>query len=873
MYDSVMSDMLELRNEINTEFWKEKLKDYERLDIFTREKVDQHVHKVYDEELSAKVLAKCKEDSITPKSLFFSAYLYVLSLISSQKDITAGLVSHRRPMVEDGDKLLGCFLNTVPFRYDMHRSKGYSWLEYIRAIEIDLCELRGKDRFSLNEISTVSGQKALSNPFFDVLFNYVDFHVLNGLYDNDDFQALQSKREIEDFSFQDFERANTHLDFTFSLTRTTLSLTLINTRKLKSNHQLNNLVEYFENFLCNYLYHSDEPLDNLKLLSVAERGQLLESFNATQVTYPAGEDLVSLFTAQVQQHPDMVALIYQDQQLTYAQLDGASTRFARYLQAHYGLTREDRVALKLERSHWAIVALLGVLKAGAAYVPIDPQYPAARVAYIEADSQCRLCVDEAELAHFLDEQEQYGASALTLVCRPEDLAYMIYTSGSTGLPKGVMIEHRNVVNSILALIESYGVADCQRSLGLASFSFDGSIAEIFITLLGGATLYVVDEATRKSPELLGHYLVAHQIELATLPPIYLKLMNLGQLASLKHLVTAGEAPIYEAVQAYLAQGTGIYHNGYGPTEVSICGSTHTLPTLAALPATGSISIGRPIANANIYILDAFGQVQPIGVAGEIYIGGAGLARGYWNRPELTAQRFIANPYGAGRLYRTGDVGRWLADGTIEFAGRNDDQVSIRGYRVELGEIEGQLSQKDGMQTTIALLVEREDKEKQLVAYYMSHEKQTTAELRSYLSTKLPAYMLPDEYVQVDSVPLTANGKIDVKALASLMSVESYSGMNYVAPRDKVEEKLIVIWEEILQRGGIGVQNSFFEMGGNSLKAIQVIARIRNEFSMTIDVATLYRNPTIEHIRLYIENSAWVNDGLNEEDQEVERFEF
>ena len=873
MRDSVVSDLVELQNEENISYWKNKVTDHKRLEIFTEDYVDIQRSKAYSKDFSKTILDKCKEDGITPKALFFSGYLYILSMLSFEKDVTLGMVAHRRPMIEDGDKLLGCFLNSVPFRYDMESSMNGSWLAYVKSIESDLNELKGKDRFSLNSIADLAGEKSRKNPFFDVLFNYVDFHILNELYDNEDFQLQESTTEAEDFTFNDFERTNTFLDLTLSVTRENVSITFTQNRALKSGLKIENLVAYYDNFLHNYLHNDKATVNSLDLLSEGEREKILVDFNNTGAVYPKGITLVQAFEEQVRKTPNEIAVVYQDEQLSYRQLDELSNCFAEYLTSNYDIKNDDLIGVKIERSEWVIISILGILKLGAAYLPIDPSYPISRIQFIEKDSNCKLCIDNTIISTFISTKDKYSNVELLVKNTSDDIAYVIYTSGSTGNPKGVMVAHKSILNTIYSQIETFDLINNRRSLQFASFSFDASISESFITLLSGACLYIIDEDMRNNPKALTSYIQEHQINIATLPPAYLKLMDIPELTSIKALVTAGEAPIYDNIKEYLELGCGTYYNAYGPTEVSICGSIYTIPNIESLYAN-KVSIGKPISNASIYILDKNNNTLPIGVIGEICIGGAGVAKGYLNRSELTQEKFIDNPFNKNeRLYKTGDLGKWLPDGNLEFHGRKDDQVKIRGHRIELGEVENQLLEKEEITEAVALVSENIDAEKQLIIYYVSDKKEVISELRDYLSNKLPLYMLPEVYIQMDKMPLTPNGKIDKKTLISLDEFQPMSGVEFVAPSNEIEEKLALIWSEVLKKDKVGIKDSFFEMGGNSLKAIQITSRIRKEFNCTIDVAALYHNATIEGVKIQIENSTWINDQLEIKEENVETFSF
>lgn len=873
MRDSIVSDLLELRKEDNSTFWKDKMAGYKRLEILKEERINNEISKTYSEEFTTQIIEKCKRDKIAPKTLFFSGYLYVLSLLSNELDTTIGLVAHRRPIVEDGEKLLGCFLNTVPFRFDIANASENSWLEYVTAIEDELNELKGKDRFSLNEIADLVGEISRGNPFFDALFNFTNFHVLEKLHGNEEFQSQQSKREVTNFVFGDYERTNTHLDFTAEQSAKNISIVCKQSRAFKSNHSLEDIIAYYENFLDNYLERDQEKINSVSIFSTEEREELMKNAAGEELKFDTEATITSLFDAQVQKTPNNSAVVYKDTSLTYKELDEVSNAFANYLSEAHEITKNDIVGIQLDRSEWIVIAILGILKAGAAYLPIDIAYPESRTAYMQEDSNSRLTITDELLTKFVNNQSSYANDKINDLRAPKDTAYIIYTSGSTGKPKGVVIEDRTILNTILSQIEAFDLKKNRNALQFASFSFDASISESFTALLSGSTLFIIDEKLRKDPKALETYINENKIDVATLPPAYLTLMDIEKLQGIKTLITAGEAPIYEDVKAFLALGKGKYINAYGPTEVSICGSMHHIADVNTLES-GKISIGRPIANASIYLLNDLNRLQPLGSMGEICIGGAGLAKGYLNRPELTKEKFIKNPFKAGEfLYKTGDLGKWLSNGLLEFHGRKDDQVKIRGHRIELGEIEYRLLDKEAVNEAAAMVIGDDSSDKQLVIYFTSTEKEVVSELRNELQQKLPNYMIPDSFIQLDAMPLTINGKIDKKQLSEIKGMHNFSGVEYVAPRDEMESRLVELWKQILKKERIGIKDSFFEIGGNSLKAIQLISRIQKEYNVNFEIAGLYDTPTIEAIKEKLENVLWVTNQFTENEENIESFSF
>ncbi|QNN43940.1 amino acid adenylation domain-containing protein [Pedobacter roseus] len=386
-----------------------------------------------------------------------------------------------------------------------------------------------------------------------------------------------------------------------------------------------------------------------------------------------------------------------------------------------------------------VVSILGVLKSGGAYVPIDPEYPADRIAYILSDSGCRTVIDSTELLRFFQVMDSFSAADSVAICIPTDLAYVIYTSGSTGTPKGVMIEHKGVANTIFAQQAFFDIKQKEAGLQFASASFDASVSEIFIILCSGGVLYIVNEAAKRNPILFSEYLSINAIEVMTLPPSYLHLLDFNKIRTIKKLITAGEPAIIPDALNFSKYGK--YYNAYGPTECSICVTMSVIEDGDNFD--GPIPIGRPISNSRVYILDVSGHLCGIGIPGEICVSGAGLARGYLNRPELTAERFVPNPYLAGELmYLTGDIGRWLADGNIEFLGRADDQVKVRGYRIELGEIESVLQGHADVDSCVVVARENSSGDKDLIAYVVGSEGLDVSVLRGYLGASFPSTWFP-----------------------------------------------------------------------------------------------------------------------------------
>ncbi len=589
-------------------------------------------------------------------------------------------------------------------------------------------------------------------------------------------------------------------------------------------------------------------VSTLNLLGEAERAQLLVGFNDTGAAWPREQLLHQRFEAQAAARPDAVALIAGTEQITYAQLNRRANAMAHKLLA-LGVVPDDLVAVSLPRSADMIVSLLGVLKAGAGYVPLDPAYPSERLAYMLVDSAPVALITDTGLAGatvpLLTPDRDESSVNPDVFVDPHNLAYVIYTSGSTGQPKGVMVEHGNVVSFVSGHIDACALSAADRVLQFASFSFDASVGEIFPALSAGATLVLRPSDIVVPDALFDAFLDNHAITMCDLPTAFWHqwVQNKPVAPSLRLIVAGGEKAECRHLAAWLAE-PGLRNcrwlNTYGPTETTVSTTSIGYNGGDAAPAL-AIPIGRPSANTSIYILDAGLQPVPMGVTGELYVGGAGVARGYLNRPDLTAERFLPDPFKGGRMYKTGDLGRWLADGTVEYLGRNDFQVKLRGFRIELGEIEARLAACSGVRE--ALVVARDDM--RLVAYLLARDgvELNAAELRSQLANSLADYMIPSAFVTLDAYPLTPTGKIDRKALPE-PDGGAVASREYAAPQGQVELTTAGIWSKLLGLAQVGRNDHFFELGGHSLMAVQLMSQMREQLGVEMSLRDLFTQPTL-----------------------------
>ncbi|SFF28488.1 amino acid adenylation domain-containing protein [Paenibacillus algorifonticola] len=620
------------------------------------------------------------------------------------------------------------------------------------------------------------------------------------------------------------------------------------------------VTDHYIRLLSGILFQPDLAVDRADILSEAEVHEILTVFNDTDADYPREKTIHELFEEQAELHPDAVAVEYEDERLTYRELNERSNRLARTLRSQ-GVGADQLVGIMAERSPSMVIGILAILKAGGAYVPIDPEYPEERIRYMLDDSGASVLLLQAHLRDkatfagvclLLDDEQTYAADSASLVSvnQPNDLAYVIYTSGTTGKPKGTLIAHKNVVRLLFNSKNLFDFGSSDTWTLFHSFCFDFSVWEMYGALLYGGKLVIVPPMTAKQPAQFLQLLKERGVTILNQTPTYFyqllreALAESGQTLSLRKVIFGGEALAPQQLKDWRKRypATQLI-NMYGITETTVHVTYKEITEVEI--AEGRSNIGRPIPTLKVYVLDGNRRCVPAGVAGEMYVAGEGLARGYLNRPELTAEKFVDDPFTPGeRMYRSGDLARWLPDGNIEYMGRIDHQVKIRGYRIELGEVEAQLLKVESVQEAIVMAREDESGEKQLCAYVVADKPLTVSELRGRLSQEMPGYMIPSYFVQLEKMPLTSNGKTDRKALpAPEGSVNT--GAEYTAPRTSLEEQLVRIWQEVLGTERIGVKDNFFDLGGHSLSLMQLIQKVYAAMGVEISLHNMFQNPSVE----------------------------
>jgi amino acid adenylation domain-containing protein len=651
------------------------------------------------------------------------------------------------------------------------------------------------------------------------------------------------------------------------------------------------MASHFVVLLSAAISNPDLRISDLPLLSPQEESKVLVEWNATAKAYPEAT-LHRLIEKQVEQTPHATALVFEKRTMSYQELNHRANQLANYLR-RLGVGPDTLVGVLMERSFGMVVALLGILKAGGAYVPIDGGYPVDRQLYMIRDAGAPVILTQAKFADQLSAAESHVAildeswrqidelprNNLADSAQSGDLAYVIYTSGSTGNPKGAMNTHRGICNRLLWMQDQYQLTGADVVLQKTPFSFDVSVWEFFWPLMTGARIVIARPEGHKDPVYLARLICDEGVTTLHFVPsmlrVFLQVEAAGRCTSLRRVICSGEALSYELQERFFSLMDTELHNLYGPTEAAV---DVTYWECQRSSARRIVPIGRPVANTQIYILDANMRPAPIGVPGELYIGGVQVGRGYWKRPDLTAQRFVPDPFCSGsKLYRTGDRARWLPEGTIEYLGRLDHQVKLRGFRIELGEIESVLSEDPQVKEAVVTVHEDVAGEKRLVAYLVcrNQEAPESSELKAQLSGKLPDYMVPSTFICLDTLPLTPNGKLDRRALPSPTKA-CVAADRYEAPKTQEEEHLAAIWMDVLQIDRVGRNDNFFELGGHSLLASTALMRVRERCGIQLPLRSIFEAPTIEKLANRIETIVWATSAsanLPQEGEEREEIEL
>lgn len=813
------------------------------------------------ESLTAALQALARQHHLSLNSLVQGAWALLLNRYSGGEDVVFGAVVSSRPASLAGvESMIGLLMNTLPVRVRM--SPQASLLPWLQALQAQQVEARHYEYSPLVQVQRWSNVPP-GLPLFDTLFVFENYPGRATV------QQWVSSLEIRQVRF--VPRTN------YALTVLVIPgpeavLHLSYQRARFDSATIARLLGHLQTLLEGMVADPGQRLADVPLLTRAERQQLLVAWNDTQAAYPTDLCVHQVFAAQVERTPDSVAVVFEEQALTYRELNTRANRLAHHLHT-LGAGPAVLVGLCVERSLELLVGLLGILKAGAAYVPLDPTYPPARLAFMLADAEVAILLTQPQwvarlpahgvLVVCLDDDwerlaSQPGDNPISGVI-PANLAYVMYTSGSTGRPKGVMIRHGALSNHMHWMQATFPLTAADRVVQKTSISFDASVWELCAPLMVGGQLIVASPGGHQDSAYLVDLLVTHQVTSLKLVPSLLQMLleedAFATCGSLQHIFCGGEALSPALQERFFAPLEAHLHNLYGPTEATIDVACWTCERGGYRQV---VPIGRPIANTQLYVLDAQLQPVPIGVSGELYIGGASLAQGYLKRPELTAATFLPHPFSAEpglRLYKTGDLARYLPDGNIALLGRLDNQVKVRGYRIELGEIATTLEQHPTIRQALILAREDTPDDRRLVAYCVPHPTCMPAisELHRFLQTKLPDYMVPAAFVLLDALPLTPHGKVDRQALpAPDQRVWPSLSETFVAPRTPSEELLAGIWASVLKVESVGIHNNFFALGGHSLRAMQVISRLRRALQVEVPVHALFEAPTVASLARRIE---------------------
>jgi len=796
-------------------------------------------------ESTAALQSLARQQQLTLNTLVQGAWALLLHRYSGEAEVVFGAtVSGRPPDLAGAEMMLGLFINTLPVRVAvMPHMPLLSWL---KALQVQQAELREYEYSSLLQIQGWSDVPR-GMPLFESILIFENYPVDTSLRRDEGGLRIRNVRS--------FAQTNYPLTVVAAPSRE-LSLRILYEGHRFDRDAILQMLRHLQTMLEGFVADPEQPLATLPLLTEPERQRLFVEWNDTRTDYPHNRCVPEWFETVVEQQPGAIAVIFDDAQLTYRQLNARANQLAHHLK-RLGVSPESLVGICMERSIEMVVALLGILKAGGAFLPLDPSYPTERLAYMVEDSGVSMVLTQQPLV------ERLPASQTQVVCLdtvweaiaresivnpvsgtvPENLAYVIYTSGSTGQPKGTMLHHRGLCNLATAQQKAFGVQEGDRILQFSSLSFDAAVWEVVMAFLSGAALGLASRAQLSVGQGLLDVLRTQRITAVTLPPSVLAVLPEEPLPDLQTIITAGEACSQALVNRWA--GGRRYFNAYGPTETTVCASLD----LCTESSPQGPPIGRPLANTQLYILDANLQPVPVGVPGELYIGGVGVGRGYLQRAALTAEQFRPHPFSSApgaRLYKSGDLGRYRPDGKIDYVGRLDQQVKVRGFRIELGEIEAVVGEHPAVREVAVLAREDGPGERRVVAYIMAHAGASLelGELRGFLRQRVPEYMVPSAFVRLEAMPLTPSGKVDRRALPAPDQERPALEEVFVATRTPVEELLAEIWAEVLGLEQVGIYDSFFDLGGHSLLATRLISRLRDAFQVEIPLRSLFEAPTV-----------------------------
>ncbi|MFN6462897.1 MAG: amino acid adenylation domain-containing protein [Nostoc sp. DedVER02] len=850
------------------DFWQKTLQGFETPTSLSGNR-KKETYKEQRFQLSQTVTEKlqlaARQHHLTLNNLVQGAYALLISRYSGESDVVFGAtVSGRPPQLEQVESMVGLFINTLPIRTKITAKT--ELLPWLKQLQTQALEQEQYAYFSLAEIQKLSDIPTGSQ-LFESLLVFENYPL------NSAKQETEKTLEISHLSC--FERTNYPITVVINPCLQ-LAGRIVYDSSCFDEETINRIIGHFQTLLLGMADNLQQYISQLSLLSAEEEKEIIKLENHQENNSINYKCIHALFEVQVEKSSDAIAVAYQQEHLTYWELNNRANQLARYLKS-LGVKPEVRVGICVERSLEMVIGILAILKAGGAYVPLDPGYPAERLAFMLEDVQAPILLTQTHLQNRLPLNNQtvvnldtdweiigqYSQDNLPSEVNPENLAYIIYTSGSTGTPKGTEVPHRSILGFMFGV--DYIQLDANQIwLQHSSISWDASALELWTPLLYGGRCVLYPERI-PTQEGLSQILQEQKVNILWLTSALFNLMIdtiPSGLLGVKQLLIGGEALSVNHVRRALEllPETKII-NGYGPSECTVFTCCYPIPQKLT-ENVHSVPIGKPIGDRTVYILDDNLNRVTIGISGELYVGGASVARGYLNQPKLTSEKFIPNPFIAGDiLYKTGDLVRRLPDGNLEFIGRIDTQVKIRGFRIELAEIEAILVQHPDIKQVVVIAREDEPVNKLLVAYLVAtNDSLTTGTLRNFLKVKLPNYMIPAALVFLDKFPLTPNGKLNRRALPAPDSDQRNREVDFVAPHTPIEQELATIWTEVLKLKQVGIHDNFFELGGHSLLATQVVSRLREAFTLDFPLRYLFENPTIAELAQKV-NEQVENDDL------------
>ncbi|MCP4176265.1 MAG: amino acid adenylation domain-containing protein [bacterium] len=788
----------------------------------------------------------CKKTELSLFMMLNSVIKILLYKYSGQNDIIIGTPIAGRNH-EELENQIGFYVNTIPLRDEIFIDD--TFLKFAESIKKSTTSAFANQDYPFDKlIDDLDLKRDISrSPLFDILLVLQNYEKVQVEIDQlklvpVELEEVTSKYDLSFIFFEDLKTLFCEIEYNTDI---------------YNEDRINRMVEHLQVLISSIVKNPNSTISNLEIIPEFERLNIIETFNDTKSDYSLDKTIVDLFEDQVKKTPENIAIVFENRALSYRELNDKANNVGFYLKECLGIKPDDLVGVFLERSENLLIALLGILKSGAAYIPLDPDLPGERIKFMIEDSEPKVVISDKKNEYNVDINEildKYKNNQNPeRVSTSDNLAYVIYTSGSTGKPKGTLLTNKTVVNFIHAICKEIDFSSKKSILSITTFSFDIFVLESFIPLSAGQKIYLANKEQQTDPYALLEFLKDNKVDMIQSTPSRLKQLCLEDdfisvLSGFSEIIVGGEAFPEDLLRILNDNCNGKIYNMYGPTETTVWS------TLALLNQEKSIHIGKPVANTQIYILDKNKKIVPIGIPGELHISGDCLSVGYMNRPELTKEKFTRNSiYPGKKMYCTGDLAFWRPDGNIEFLGRIDNQVKIRGYRIELEEIEKVINKYNGIVSSFVTDVECQSNEKEILAYYISEYKVEAKEIKDFLRIYLPEYMIPNNIFRLDEFPLTVNGKIDKNLLPNSKSNNNINKSDLIEPGTNLEKSIISIWKEVLCSDSISIRDNFFDIGGNSLKMMHVAKKLKDNLGYTIPIYTLYQYPNIESLSCYLGN--------------------